>query len=39
MRHLRDKELRALLWNKNLPGVIASTARRMVQEKNKGEAK
>ncbi|MGH7889086.1 MAG: hypothetical protein ACRENF_00880 [Thermodesulfobacteriota bacterium] len=39
IRHLRDKEVRALLWNKNLPGVVATTARRIVQEKNKGETK
>ena len=39
IRHLRDRELRALLWNKNLPGVVATTARRIVQEKNKGETK
>lgn len=39
IRHLRDRELKALLWNRNLPGVVASTARRIVQEKSKGETK
>jgi hypothetical protein len=37
IRHLRDREVRALLWNKNLPGVITSTAKRIMQEKRKDE--
>jgi hypothetical protein len=39
IRHLRDRELRALINNKNLPGVVVSTARRIVQEKKESEAK
>jgi len=37
IRHLRDREVRALLWNKNLPGVITTTAKRIMQEKRKDE--
>jgi hypothetical protein len=33
--HLRNRELRALLNNKNLPGVVVSAAKRMVEEKKK----
>jgi len=35
IRHLRDRELRGLLGNKNLPGVITSTARKIMQERTK----
>ncbi len=35
MGHLRNRELRALLNNKNLPGVVVSAAKRMVEEKKK----
>jgi hypothetical protein len=39
IRHLRDREIRALLWNRNLPGVVAASARRIMEEKNKGQTK
>ncbi|HXG31461.1 MAG TPA: hypothetical protein VNK81_07425 [Thermodesulfobacteriota bacterium] len=35
IRHLRDRELRSLLGNKNLPGVITSAAKKIMQEKTK----
>jgi hypothetical protein len=38
IRHLRDRELQALARNKNVLGVVASAAKRIVQEKRKGEA-
>lgn len=33
--HLRDTELKTLINNRNIPGVITFTARRMIQEKKK----
>jgi hypothetical protein len=33
IRHLRDKELKSLMQNKDVPGVIVSAAKRLVQER------
>ncbi|MER3446477.1 MAG: hypothetical protein C4291_06330 [Candidatus Dadabacteria bacterium] len=33
--HLRSTDLKALINNRNIPGVVTSTARRMVEEKKK----
>lgn len=33
--HLRSTELKALMNNRNIPGVVTSTARRMIEEKKK----
>ena len=34
--HLRDRELKLLANNKNIPGVVSSTARRMIKQKQEG---
>lgn len=34
--HLRSGELKALINNRNIPGLVTSTARRIVEEKKKG---
>lgn len=33
LRHLRESDLRNLRWNKNLPGVIATAVKQMMQER------
>ncbi|GIW46497.1 MAG: hypothetical protein KatS3mg078_0374 [Deltaproteobacteria bacterium] len=33
LRHLRYKDLRSVVWNRDLPGVIISTARKILKEK------
>lgn len=33
LRHLRYRDLRSVVWNRDLPGVITSTAKRILKEK------